>query len=1107
MAGYTIPPALVADVSWQGQSAHAYPPFAAADVSWQPANPVFGPWGWDALAIGAARVGRTAAVPDLCPYQPPFHLAADVSWENATPHPYAPHTAADVAWSCAVWGFFPPGWGSLALGAPSVASEPRIRVDGLEAGVVGIPEVLQPAAVLALIGSDALVFGSATVTVFSPPRTLDLAGHGVAALAFGSSAVHLRQRAVAAQGWVGTAFGTLTAYWWRRSVQPTGLVASAVGAPLVGGRVREVGTFGFRVVRYGVPAVAFWGNPPVATAGLVSMALGEPAVTFYRRELIGFAPPQGAMTQWGEAEVFIRLPKIVRVPAWTSLTFGGHLVAWHTRWVTHRAPFAGGAPGAPGVIHKDRPLFPLGQAALFVGVPWVSRNIVIAAHGFDAARDGRATLAFGNVLQVVGIQDSPLGACWVSRSPRVLLFKARPPSHALGHEARVFNRRQVLVIPDQTEHRTPTAWGAAWVHNRNRVLGVMGLHSLRMPIQFEGVWLAGRALVVATTDSTAWGERTFIAPRIRALHPPGLDSWRPARWGTRVHNAAHALFPTGWDSLTGLRNPVVWDPRQVIKVFRPPTGDVGLAFIADRARTITVPAPYIQQSRLGRPFVGNWEGSLEGGGWDSARLGAVIVEGPYRRGFTPRWLYRDPLGTPAVTNVIRELRVGGRASSLLGNPPWVSHSPRFLAPNGIIHEVFGRSAVRDRRQTVALVGWHSLTCDRWTWVRKALPDPPPNPRVVLDGHPNPGGDLAKQVGVPSLSIIALFPEGWSSLRFGPETNLLARSLWVHSYWPFTAFGTFDSNRTQTVDLTTDHVALPLDPHESGAMTQWGGVPHGHRVSPHTIWARLDTPQQAKDNHPNGRPFEELVPLREEAPTGRFPWFGRPSVINRDRRIVQGHPTWPSTQASKVAPSSRVNMPLVTLRQQTIAPEGFRSVLFDYPVLLPHTKKLRGIGWVAGAFGRATLDAPVIPTTRSLLMSGWSAFASGTTRVELLHRAVLLAGAAHTQWGNNAPLVHFPRRLGGHGLSATQFGTAWVSDRVRVIAVFGTVMTRADWRSFNERMQIRLANPESLDQWRVFPSGLGTFQAGRAEVSSGQRVIQVYQIPPPCLPPYLEIAHG
>jgi hypothetical protein len=94
-------------------------------------------------------------------------------------------------------------------------------------------------------------------------------------------------------------------------------------------------------------------------------------------------------------------------------------------------------------------------------------------------------------------------------------------------------------------------------------------------------------------------------------------------------------------------------------------------------------------------------------------------------------------------------------------------------------------------------------------------------------------------------------EGWDSLQVGSGIDLRAQGALIRNYWASMVFGNFLSNKEQHVYPT------PKSAGQHFSETLWGVLPNAHRASPHTIWCRKDTPQQAIDNHPGSRVFYEV----------------------------------------------------------------------------------------------------------------------------------------------------------------------------------------------------------------------------------------------------------
>jgi hypothetical protein len=362
-------------------------------------------------------------------------------------------------------------------------------------------------------------------------------------------------------------------------------------------------------------------------------------------------------------------------------------------------------------------------------------------------------------------------------------------------------------------------------------------------------------------------------------------------------------------------------------------------------------------------------------------------------------------------------------------------------------------------------------------VRNALPDPPSTRTLVAEGFaPKPP---TNNIGYPWVRYNTVRPEGIDSLKFG-EADMTAQGAYVRTYYSETEWG------TARVTHWRQHIWPEMFPKVLENGESLDNVQYGKpRMNPYTIWARTDTPQQAQRNHPG----ESYHPVDGKLSPGhansRRPWWGHAVVTNRNRTIYPYHrydTGWSLNGRTKWGDPSLIS------KVQRITPEGVLSMRFTFPILIPHTKKIFGIGLKSDRFGEHRVEKEF----DAIWAGGLHSLSYGPVLVQNWVRPIYPSGFAATRWGNNTPMVHYPRRFSIGDYDATQYGVTWVSHRIRHVEPVGEVMTQADWESFNDRMIVR-------ERYRPNVSGTDHLQVGQARISTVQQFIRPYMIPPPCMP--------
>jgi hypothetical protein len=919
--------------------------------------------------------------------------------------------------------------------------------------------------------------GASVILEFAPPSTNTLLGVTLSDQAdFGSVVVGRR---VVTHGWDAALFGTPFTYiaGVLQTIYPEGT---------------SFGSFGYGHVY--IPENQY--------------------VDLVNRSIIGFAS--------GTAEVYNRTRYLTNVGGLSTSAYGTAVVESTIRTVdlsTHQINPP--TPGTPTVWFSIRYVTPPSvwpytydweQTGRFGKVEYATRTF--ALDGWDSLQFGTAGVARNEVVvyppSIEGEAGQPdvqlltryvtpqtienfteWGSTWVSQSPR-------------------------YVYPEGLD--TPIVVGIPWgVENGNKTVTNYGWSSSRFG---SGTYVYNNARVLEQHgyDHAEYGT-AFVSAAIRTLNPAGWESSTVFRW-TEIYNYAQVIAPSGIPRLyAGV--PYVWSNTQWIDLFGSNNLHIrwGDQFVAHGVRTVSLDKQPGALLSNGIPppdfnvplthYVGLFRQLTVAEGIPPLGIGGHVFEVKFTI-FKPWGPQTDEWGTPSVQNVTPEIKAW----------PWIEFEPSTKHYVGLYTrtvsvsgqsippalEFLPRPHVEFRTKTLPIVGFDASLISRLHDVRIDEPQIPAPQTVVPAGYSTEETSTNNSnVGRPVLRGNRVSPDDWESSRFGTvEVHIQGCSpLWD---WPDSVFGIpFIPHAQEIKNATVQPVVVngvgPGNPEASGEadptpLIQWGKP----RISPHTVWCRLDTPQQAVDNHPESHTFLELddvsnpinypggliVPIR----TPDVQW-GRPLVTCKSNRVLYHYHNvlaGDSTMGEVVSEDLELQLKNRRLYLDGIPPK--RAGIPDIPSI--SFVYIGDENFTLWGKPEVTLGY-VEPFTRTIYPEGTNFFASDKQFVELFNRTIYPVGSRMDVYGNNQPMIHFPRVVSNMGgTDFLDWGTARVEYKIRQIYPVGFDSFECDYTPmyFNQRMRVRKKNPP-------VQASLGdTSSFGKTEVTLKIQAMRPYQIPAP-----------
>ena len=850
--------------------------------------------------------------------------------------------------------------------------------------------------------------------------------------------------------------------------------------------------FGQRMTEYGDFTTAQTGTFPVVPQPWSSSAYGQPIAYNLDQHLLVFN--DGARySEYGDANVYIPWDEFAYPHGHDGTLYGACRVEHEIRWIEQHNSHPGGYVGTPQIHDRNRTIRVPWTVFTQYGAALVGRHVEIAPAGQEWLQiPSTHAVEYGNVAFPSGFVSlvDRWGWVWVSRSPRVLGHQQRDESLVFGTAHFDLWERYIHHLGYPWEHEG-VKWGAlAHIHNRNRTITVPGYHSFRsQPAHL--IENAARAIAPYPIEPEGFGDKLFVADRVRYLSYPGIDAFRVSNFGHLIHNAAFLVQAHfGHDSLVVGEPDRVESNLQTIRQHSGPTEDFGLGFIAFGKRTVAMNPNLSAMTRYGVPHASLQEQFILPDGVVPPATGFPVLIGPIIRKLVPRWILQTRYGYEhVVRNVTPQIYPHGRPYTEFSNYAWIDFLNRPLhVLTGIAPPVGWGHAVEYRTRTARPFGFLSFGNSPWgAQVKNALPDPPSARTIQAYGVPS-----ALTIPAPNLNVQFAFAEGKDSLLFG-SPDARSQGARIRTWFPYTEYGLpFIELLRQYANPFTLPSTLTL------------GKP---RITPHTIWAMgyPDVPQQAVWNHP-GPAFNPVRPKEGGQTFGNngHPWFGETRITNQVRYISSSH-DWAGSQISGNTKFGAVN---TFLRRRFLFAHGSRSSRFGFPEFWPHTQRLRGPGFSSMSFG--AVGAENVELTLIAEIGNFHALQIGGHEIQNSRRYVSAHGFKTlpdvgwgNRWGNNTPMVHFPREFSIGDFDATLWGGGtWVSHYSREVGPKGFDSFWSYWDDFAHRMRVRSVNVP------IQVIGGSTLEVGAHDISNRSRRVSPYMIPPPCIRPCgTKVTHG
>ncbi len=780
----------------------------------------------------------------------------------------------------------------------------------------------------------------------------------------------------------------------------------------------------------------------------------------------------------------------------------------------------------PGFIYSN----PFGTANFsirqFVDIPWsihttyglpkVVRYLEALPDGYTMTEFGKWAWTFSNWIGFgSGFEDSVHSVHDVKRGLEYIRFDEYAAFTEFS-PARVWNSTQYIFHEDIDEANDLLEMSeATFVWNKNLEVRVPGFMSFASKPWLHEVYNNAVQFPTESISSLTFGEKTFVAPRIRSLPLPSFLPTTYPDGNTYVWNYAFLVAPETIIKDGAIGDHGVIDTTQWL-TFRNYTLplEFGRPFVADRIRYVHIQQhPEDPNSKFSVPLVGLLEQYIIPDGigenppliWPN--IGWITVEE-----WPPRYIGANPLrpffevehyGLFGIKNVDRSFQWFAHYQPYPGFPTVELHT-RYIEAAWDKRNFFGSTTrVSDRTQTVKfLAGLNSLSPSKIMTRLDRIPNDPPRTEqiVYMEGWTDlcASPSCPMKFGDALVRGMVIFMDSEDDLhtKFGTP-DMTAQAIGFRTYEQSLEIGYdwFVSHRHRRLEMvgefeTPDKLATIFSDRPARIDPRWVFMRNELELLPYNYFDEDGETWHPVDTRVGSHGY------------GKGP--GKPAVRLKNRTLLfQGEgPVKCGTTNTNCFGDWRLG----TNPQYVLVNEGISSLVRGQLVIIPHKKRVFFQGFISTLYGEPTLEQEYIaPGPRTITMSGLDSLVTGDLDPQKWIRELYFQGHIDTGetnpgkyplpylWGKNNPMVyHYPRGFVTQGAEKTQYGVTWLSHNPRYYVLTGGDQTLFDWEDFRLKMTV------TRGRGKITFSGFDSLSMGYPGNELGTRYVRPYMIAPPCV---------
>lgn len=666
-----------------------------------------------------------------------------------------------------------------------------------------------------------------------------------------------------------------------------------------------------------------------------------------------------------------------------------------------------------------------------IGIPTVGPFLQTITPASLAGTIGNATVLDNRqTITARAVADEAYGTAWLSLSPRIL-----KPMGATGAEeglqngqwgnAYCFNLTQIVKHYNDDTEPTGGIFGQyTQIINRNQTITTYGLSSARYGngsnltlgpvINPQGIQLEETGLASVTH-------------RVRTVIPEEIPL-APISAYAVVYNDARVLAPASVPSSEYGIATLANTRRTFDRIGGLDSGQIGLAFVADRVRTVTVyypPGPTaVPEPRVSLTVNTLIPASVD----DGNEFGLPWLEERHTI-ITPRWKTQtDRTGNATVRNLTPEIHPWGLDAAEAGKP-YVGLYTRTINAQGLEQTAFGNTIIKDRR----------------LWIQ-----------VQAIGAPS----VPQNITVAHIPAITTYPQTVYPAGVVGDFGTASLESTFKEVYPFSVTGSIGSPTLIYYGINFEGF---------GAFT----------------------PQDESYGTPNVVSYQtiQLEGLdSEEIGTALMsPWYIKPyyrypgdMMVKPDECGIATIELQNRAMTAYGLDSVGFGTTAVSHKKRFVYPLGLNSFKRGYPKL-NGPKTLRFQGKANTAYGTATVYMPSVGP-QTITYGGFGGESFGLTEVQGWIRDVVPVGLDSAQYGTAR--LHPPEPIIPTGFDAAAFGTALVDYKNRVLTMEGFDSADFSYGAglFADRLTVKRGQPIMVKGFSSAAYGTG------ARVSTNPQVI-------------------
>lgn len=870
------------------------------------------------------------------------------------------------------------------------------------------------------------------------------------------------------------------------SFSPLGFDASIFGRTLVAERIRRLNLSGFNLLGIGRPSLTK--TPQLSPGSIAAPSIPQPTLTLYTRYVFNAGRSMSLI-----GTPFIAMSKRKLQAAGISglymgvatLTHGNRELlvkgAEHSRYGTAQRVWFRVRTLEPVSIFQDH------KATGHI----IGGTQHITTPGFDASRYGTRIIPESQYVLANNFASLLFGTPKLNKTREYLSVNGfntagKQPADRWGN-TRVYNSRQYIIqtFDIDSELNPPKIQGWMTVVNRNRFLGITGTNTAL----FGRAFVRNNAtLMIPPGINTQPLGKAFISHRVRPVKVEGIEHPYMSGW-SNVHNAAFVIAPKAWDSAAFSSYKIANTRRYYQKVGNFETLIFGDTLISFKIRDLKVEARHsigpiyipIHKVELYSRYV-----ETEGNEFSGIGLPALTI---HKKIITPRWYLRDLFGDVGLFNVTPELKTRGRNAEEFGQNS-IRTQWRDVQVFGDNANLYGKPSIAFRDRSVHVKGMNVGAIGRLQTKGTASPplstqyiylnnvenrgeDQDDDTNIIRDGYGI--GIIQNQVPAPFLRSNVIRPAEFVATLMGTPICYNNGILMENGIKLDKECGTPKlqlSKRTLEVESINNRIEM--------------GKPS---LSPHTIYAVLEAPNQAKENHKSSG-LHAVNSNSGHRKAGEV--FGNARVWMHN----------PYLNVRSVTPRNDYGTPRVQLKRRYVELKGIQAYRFGWHKIGDGTQEIihrQGNGF--SLFGQQRI-ALVKDSQLQVKNTGINSLNTGRPLVEYFHRTIKPIGLNALVMGSSrGGTLYMPQSL--HigprrptipvGSLMEKWGTTYIGLKVREILVqgFDSFVMEYDALNFDKRMRVQRGDggPQPNPSQIIVPVAFDASRLSASNVKPGAHFIR------------------